>query len=135
MHNCWQWLTCSHDSGGRRPTRGASGSGWRIRGSLVRACACECRHPFTYGSGVLDCCHAVLLQARHRNPKSPELWLAAIRTEQRAASTKAAEALLTKGLQVSCPTADFGAISAFNYSEMKPHVVIKLNPRVCSSLQ
>lgn len=43
---------------------------------------------------------AVCLQARHRNPKTPELWLAAIRTEQRAGSTKAAEALLAKGLQV-----------------------------------
>jgi pre-mRNA-processing factor 6 len=44
------------------------------------------------------------VQARHRNPKTPELWLAAIRTEQRAGSTKAAEALLAKGLQ-DCPNA------------------------------
>lgn len=44
----------------------------------------------------------LVLQARHRNPKTPELWLAAIRTEQRAGSTKAAEALLAKGLQ-DCP--------------------------------
>lgn len=50
-----------------------------------------------------DCCVAVaaaVLQARHRNPKTPELWLAAIRTEQRAGNTKAAEALLAKGMQV-----------------------------------
>jgi hypothetical protein len=39
-------------------------------------------------------------QARHRNAKEDELWLAAIRTEQRVGSTKAAEALLAKALQV-----------------------------------
>jgi hypothetical protein len=46
------------------------------------------------------------VQARHRNPKTPELWLAAIRTEQRAGNTKAAEALLAKGMQV-CQAGSF----------------------------
>jgi hypothetical protein len=54
-----------------------------------------------YYSALLYCSYCLVLpQARHRNPKTPELWLAAIRTEQRAGSTKAAEALLAKGLQV-----------------------------------
>jgi pre-mRNA-processing factor 6 len=53
-------------------------------------------HADTVAVLSLGCC----VQARHRNPKTPELWLAAIRTEQRAGNTKAAEALLAKGMQV-----------------------------------
>ena len=41
-----------------------------------------------------------LWQARLKNPKSPQLWLAAVRTEARAQNTKAAEALMAKALQV-----------------------------------
>jgi len=40
------------------------------------------------------------LQARLKNPKSPQLWLAAVRTELRAQNTKAGEALMAKALQV-----------------------------------
>lgn len=56
-----------------------------------------------------------LLQGRHRNPKQPELWLAAIRTEQRAGSTKAAEALLAKALQVgsTCCGSGLAAVGLF----------------------
>jgi len=69
------------------------------------------------------CCGAMSLhslQARHRNPKSPELWLAAIRTEQQAGSIKAAEALLAKGLQVSCQTAAAqpGAIKHIGFNQL-----------------
>lgn len=43
------------------------------------------------------------VQGRLKNPKNEELWLAAVRTEQRAGNTKAAEALMAKALQ-DCPT-------------------------------
>jgi pre-mRNA-processing factor 6 len=43
------------------------------------------------------------LQARLKNPKNEELWLAAVRTEQRAGNAKAAETLMAKALQ-DCPT-------------------------------
>ena len=42
------------------------------------------------------------LQARLKNPKTPQLWLAAVRTELRAQNQKAAEALQAKALQ-DCP--------------------------------
>jgi hypothetical protein len=41
----------------------------------------------------------VLEQARLRNPKNDELWLAAVRMEQRAERTKEAETLMAKALQ------------------------------------
>jgi len=41
-------------------------------------------------------------QARLKNPRSEDLWLAAIRLEQRAGSAKAAEAAMAKALQ-ECP--------------------------------
>ena len=53
-------------------------------------------------SGAVGKARATLEQARLRNPKTEALWLAAIHTEQRAGNTKAAEALLAKGLQ-DCP--------------------------------
>jgi hypothetical protein len=40
------------------------------------------------------------LQARLRNPKTDELWLAAVRIERHAGNEKAAEAVLAKALQV-----------------------------------
>jgi len=43
---------------------------------------------------------ATLEQARHKNPGSEQLWLAAVRTEQRAALPKAADSLMAKALQV-----------------------------------
>ncbi len=43
-------------------------------------------------------------QARLKNPKNPQLWLAAVRTEMRAQNTKAAEALMAKALQVGWRT-------------------------------
>jgi hypothetical protein len=43
---------------------------------------------------------ALLEQARLKNPKTDELWLAAIRTEQRAGNEKAADSVLAKALQV-----------------------------------
>ena len=43
---------------------------------------------------------ALLEQARLKNPKAEEAWLAGIRTEQRAGNTKAAEAVMAKALQV-----------------------------------
>ena len=43
---------------------------------------------------------AILEQARLKNPHQDELWLAAVRTEQRATNTKAADALMAKALQV-----------------------------------
>jgi hypothetical protein len=42
-------------------------------------------------------------QARLKNPHNEELWLAAVRTEQRAGNAKAADALMSKALQ-DCPT-------------------------------
>ena len=46
---------------------------------------------------------AILEQARLKNPHQDELWLAAVRTEQRATNTKAADALMAKALQVCQP--------------------------------
>lgn len=43
---------------------------------------------------------SLLEQARKKNPKKPELWMAAIRTERRAGNSKEAESLLAKALQV-----------------------------------
>lgn len=37
-----------------------------------------------------------MLQARLKNPKNEDLWLAAVRTEQRAGNGKAADALMAK---------------------------------------
>ena len=45
---------------------------------------------------------ATLEQGRHRNRGSEELWLASVRTEQRAGLPKAADALMAKALQVPC---------------------------------
>lgn len=72
--------------------------------SQTHKCNCCCCHCFLTTSclplPIPQHQQQPLQQARHRNPKTPELWLSAIRTEQRAGSTKAAEALLAKGLQV-----------------------------------
>ena len=46
---------------------------------------------------------ALLEQGRSKNPKEPDIWLAAVRTEQRAGLPKAADALMAKALQVSLP--------------------------------
>jgi pre-mRNA-processing factor 6 len=46
---------------------------------------------------------SLLEKARLMNPKSPELWLAAVRVERRANNLKTAQQLLAKGLQ-DCPT-------------------------------
>lgn len=43
---------------------------------------------------------AILEQARLKNPKQDELWLAAVHTEQRSGNSKAADALMAKALQV-----------------------------------
>ncbi len=51
-------------------------------------------------AGAVGKARAILEQARLKNPHQDELWLAAVRTEQRAANTKAADALMAKALQV-----------------------------------
>ena len=51
-------------------------------------------------AGAVGKARAMLEQARLKNPHQDELWLAAVRTEQRAANTKAADALMAKALQV-----------------------------------
>lgn len=51
-------------------------------------------------AGQLGRARALLEQARLKNAGNDELWLAAIRTEQRASNSKAAEALMAKALQV-----------------------------------
>lgn len=56
-------------------------------------------------------------RARLKNPKSPRLWLEAIRVEQRAGATVAAQALLAKALQ-DCP--DSGLLWA-EAIRMEPH--------------
>lgn len=43
------------------------------------------------------------MQARLKNPHNEDLWLAAVRTEQRAGNQSAADALMAKALQ-DCPT-------------------------------
>ena len=53
-------------------------------------------------AGAVGKARAVLEQARLKNPKQDELWLAAVRTEQRSNNPKAAEALMAKALQVCC---------------------------------
>ena len=50
--------------------------------------------------GCSECC--VAMQARLKNPKNEDLWLAAIRLEQRAKNGKAADAAMAKALQ-ECP--------------------------------
>ena len=52
-------------------------------------------------AGAIGKARAVLEQARLRNAKQDQLWLAAIRTELRSGNTKAADALMAKALQVS----------------------------------
>ncbi|GFR44314.1 hypothetical protein Agub_g5438 [Astrephomene gubernaculifera] len=59
--------------------------------------------PAAAPSGNVARARALLEQARLRNPHTPELWLAAIRTEQRAGNEKAADSVLAKALQ-DCPT-------------------------------
>ena len=44
---------------------------------------------------------ALLEQGRSKNLKEPDIWLAAVRTEQRAGLPKAADALMAKALQAS----------------------------------
>lgn len=56
---------------------------------------------------------SILEQARKKIFKSPELWLAAIRTEKRSKHEREAEMLLAKSLQVS--TSNF----YFNQNESK----------------
>ena len=51
-------------------------------------------------AGAVGKARAVLEQARLKNPKQDELWLAAVRTEQRSSNPKAADALMAKALQV-----------------------------------
>jgi len=51
-------------------------------------------------AGAVGKARAILEQARLKNPHQDELWLAAVRTEQRATNTKAADALMAKALQV-----------------------------------
>ena len=43
---------------------------------------------------------AAALQARLKNPRNAQLWLAAVRTELRAQNVKAGESLMAKALQV-----------------------------------
>ena len=52
-------------------------------------------------AGAVGKARAVLEQARLKNPKQDQLWLAAVRTELRSGNTKAADALMAKALQVS----------------------------------
>ncbi len=54
-------------------------------------------------AGAVGKARAILEQARLKNPHQDELWLAAVRTEQRATNTKAADALMAKALQVCYP--------------------------------
>lgn len=51
-------------------------------------------------AGAVGRARAILEQARLKNSKNAEIWLAAVRTEQRAGNTKAAESLMAKALQV-----------------------------------
>lgn len=53
--------------------------------------------------GSVGKARAILEQARLKNPKQDELWLAAVHTEQRSGNTKAADALMAKALQVCDP--------------------------------
>ena len=46
---------------------------------------------------------ALLEQGRSKNLKEPDIWLAAVRTEQRAGLPKAADALMAKALQACQP--------------------------------
>ena len=57
-------------------------------------------------AGAVGKARAILEQARLKNPHQDELWLAAVRTEQRSGNAKAADALMAKALQVyalACP--------------------------------
>jgi len=54
-------------------------------------------------SGAVAKARAKLEQGRQKNPRSQQLWLAAVRMELRAGMPKAADALLAKALQ-ECPT-------------------------------
>lgn len=58
-------------------------------------------------AGAIGKARAVLEQARLKNPKQDQLWLAAIRTELRSSNNKAADALMAKALQVSMNAAQF----------------------------
>lgn len=51
-------------------------------------------------AGAIGKARAILEQARLKNPKQDQLWLAAIRTELRSGNNKAADALMAKALQV-----------------------------------
>ncbi|VFQ86151.1 unnamed protein product [Cuscuta campestris] len=54
-------------------------------------------------SGGLSKARAVLTMARKKNPKNPQLWLAAVRAEARHGYKKEADVLMAKALQ-ECPT-------------------------------
>ena len=62
-------------------------------------------------AGAVGKARAVLEQARLKNPKQDQLWLAAIRTELRSGNNKAADGLMAKALQVSPYSGSFTSSS------------------------
>jgi len=75
---------------------------------LLTSCACWRSVPLWRSAARLEeqggsvaRARALLEQGRSKNLKEPDIWLAAVRTEQRAGLLKAADALMAKALQVS----------------------------------
>jgi len=64
-------------------------------------------HKFVDGDSTVGICitkaRSLLELARLKNPKTPELWLEAIRLERRSGHPKLAESLMARGLQ-ECPS-------------------------------
>ena len=74
---------------------------------LTNCCACWRSVPLWRSAARLEeqggsvaRARALLEQGRSKNLKEPDIWLAAVRTEQRAGQPKAADALMAKALQV-----------------------------------
>ena len=76
---------------------------------------------------------ALLEQGRSKNLKEPDIWLAAVRTEQRAGLPKAADALIAKALQVStpspCPSWENSSCSHSCAATVPVSLVAKSTPR------
>lgn len=119
VHNLYAEHPCIDDRQGRVQEKNKAtqrGTAQHIQSSVCPKCAqayqdgirrCMGSIPLWRSSarleekaGAVGKARAILEQARLKNPHQDELWLAAVRTEQRATNTKAADALMAKALQV-----------------------------------
>jgi len=77
---------------------------------------------------------ALLEQGRSKNLKEPDIWLAAVRTEQRAGLPKAADALMAKALQVTTPSSRLGCWHSSSKHCRRAMVFASVSARRCRQL-